>query len=153
MCCISFLLSHFHCSLFRHFAAWDCCNSESDTAALLHMSGYSDPSSSIASNLREWEYLTKIIDTLGKIKSISNNLKQGWAKRSKSKFCFSCLVTRQQAPYFRSNFLNSLEFFFCSSTLALVISTWSHMTSNKIVSRKKVSGQQNPWRHRVTAHR
>lgn len=75
VCCIFFLLSHFHCSLFRHFGAWDCCNSDSDTGALLHMNDYSDPSSSIASNLREWEYLTKIIDTLGKIKSISNNSK------------------------------------------------------------------------------
>lgn len=138
VCCIFFLLSHFHCSLFRHFGAWDCCNSDSDTGALLHMNGYSDPSSSIASNLREWEYLTKIIDTLGKIKSISNNLKQGWTKRSKCNFCFSCLVTRLQAPYFRSNFLNSLDFFFCSNALALVISNWSHMTSNKIISRKNV---------------
>ena len=63
VCCIFFFLPHFHCSLFRHFAAWDCCNSDGDTGALLHMSGYSDPSSSIASSLREWEYLTKIIDT------------------------------------------------------------------------------------------
>ena len=72
------------------------------------MNDYSDPSSSIASNLREWEYLKRIADGLDKIKSISNNLKQGSQQRP------------NKLPI--SEAISYIALFFSNNALSLVIS-------------------------------
>ena len=93
-CYISLPLSlvHYVYSLFRHFGAWDCCNSDGDNEFRLHMNGCSDPSSSTVNNLREWGSLRNEYAENIRKKSVYYNKSYGvqFGRTSYSHVIFNC---------------------------------------------------------------